>query len=368
MFRLTVRPGLVLEIVNPLRIEEEFALVEKNREHLAPFLSWVDLTHSVDDLLNYARRMREEYASGRAAACMILLEDRLAGTVSLHARSDENARRGEIGYWLGQEYTGRGIMTDCVRVLLDHSFSTLGYNKILIRCATTNVKSRAIPIRLGLAQEGTARQEQYVRDTWLDIEHYAAFASEWPIERPGLEFEWRVDDEIALRLLRPQHAEALFALTEANREHLGRWLPWVDSTLSADDERSFIQAALRDYIRWDGMHMGIWWRGELVGTIGFHHFDIKDGKTEIGYWLSETQTGQGIITRATRACTDFALGPLGLNRVEILCATGNERSAAVPRRLGYTHELIKRQSNALRGEFQDMHVFAMLKQDWTPTP
>ena len=70
MFRLTVRPGLVLEIVNPLRIEEEFALVEKNREHLAPFLSWVDLTHSVDDLLNYAQRMREEYASGRAAACL----------------------------------------------------------------------------------------------------------------------------------------------------------------------------------------------------------------------------------------------------------------------------------------------------------
>jgi ribosomal-protein-serine acetyltransferase len=54
-----------------------------------------------------------------------------------------------VGYWMSADYQGRGIMTDCCKALLNYGFGALGLNRIEIRARTDNVKSRAIPIRLG---------------------------------------------------------------------------------------------------------------------------------------------------------------------------------------------------------------------------
>jgi ribosomal-protein-serine acetyltransferase len=47
----------------------------------------------------------------------------------------------------------------------------------------------------------------------------------------------RIGDDAELRLLEERHAEALFALIDGSREHLRRWLPWVDGNQSAGDAR-----------------------------------------------------------------------------------------------------------------------------------
>ena len=57
-------------------------------------------------------------------------------------------------------------------------------------------------------------------------------------------FRWKVTDEIELQLLEPRHAEALFALTEANRQYLRQRLPWLDSTRSVADTAKFIASAV----------------------------------------------------------------------------------------------------------------------------
>ena len=173
-------------------------------------------------------------------------------------------------------------------------------------------------------------------------------------------FTIAVDEELSLGLLEERHAETLFALTERNREHLRRWLPWVDAVQVTEDTRHFLRQALEQLARGDGFQAGIWLRGKLVGVIGLHRIKRASRATEIGYWLDAETQGQGVMTRACRAIVAYAFEELRLNRVEIFCATGNTRSCAIPERLGFTREGVLRQVEWLNGAPVDHALYAVL--------
>ena len=85
----------------------------------------------------------------------------------------------------------------------------------------------------------------------------------------------------------------------------------------------------------------------------------------IGYWIAQGFRGRGIVTDACRAVIDYAFLESKLNRVEIHCAAGNEKSCAIPQRLGFQLEGLLREAQLLNGEYQDIHVYGMLARDWT---
>ena len=85
---------------------------------------------------------------------------------------------------------------------------------------------------------------------------------------------------------------------------------------------------------------------------------------EIGYWLSSGQQGKGIMTKAVAAMIDDAFKNLGMNRVEIHCASGNLRSRAIPARLGFTQDGVMREGGLLNGKFVDKVIYSMLASEW----
>src|ERR1051326_1304051 len=173
-------------------------------------------------------------------------------------------------------------------------------------------------------------------------------------------FSLKIDDELELRLLEERHAEAIFSVIAANRAYLREWLPWLDSSRSADDTRNFIQGGKEAGARDEGLAAGIWHRGQAVGAIGYDRLDWPNRKLSIGYWLSAAHQGQGLMTKACRAMVDYAFAELGLNRVEIYCAVGNKKSCAIPERLGFKREGVLRQSEWLYDHFVDLVVYSML--------
>jgi len=177
-------------------------------------------------------------------------------------------------------------------------------------------------------------------------------------------FRFVVDDDLELRLLEDWHAEAFFALAEANRAHLRVWLPWLDSNRTVEDTRKAIREMRARYAANAGMVARIWWRGELAGLVGFNTIDWANRAAEIGYWLSAAYQGNGIMTRCCRALTTYAFTDLHLNRVVNPCAVGNARSCAIPRRLGFTHEGVPRDAEWLYDHCVDHNVFAMLAREW----
>ncbi|MFB5189162.1 GNAT family N-acetyltransferase [Alicyclobacillus fastidiosus] len=178
-------------------------------------------------------------------------------------------------------------------------------------------------------------------------------------------FVHTVNSDTSLKLFEIRDADALFRLTDASRAYLREWLPWVDGTRTAEDSRMFIQLTLEQFASNNGFQSGIWWKGQLVGGIGFHNIDWSNRKTSIGYWIGQGFQGNGIMTSATRALVDVAFDYYGLNRVEIRAAKENHRSRAIPERLGFLNEGCVRQAEWLYDHFVDHVIYGMVSAEWT---
>ena len=181
-------------------------------------------------------------------------------------------------------------------------------------------------------------------------------------------FSHRLDADTYLQLFEPTHAPALFALTDANRQRLRAWLPWLDRTQTLQDSLTYIHMSQDQWAGNNGFVAGIWHQGSLAGVVNFHGIERPAQATALGYWLADGFEGKGLMTLACRAMIAQAFGPMGLNRVVIRCATENTRSRAVPERLGFILEGILRDNEWLYDHYVDHAVYAMLARDWRPDP
>jgi len=177
-------------------------------------------------------------------------------------------------------------------------------------------------------------------------------------------FSLKLDDGLELRLLEERHAEAVFVVVDRNRAYLRQWLPWLDISVSPDDTRNFIKKSLNEFASGEGLVAGIWDHGQVVGAISYNFIDRSNRIAHIGYWLAAERQGKGVMTKACRAMVDHAFNELGLNRVEIRCATGNTKSCAIPQRLGFKQEGIQRQAEWLYDHFVDLVIYGMLASEW----
>jgi len=168
-----------------------------------------------------------------------------------------------------------------------------------------------------------------------------------------------------LRLFEESDAENLVRVIDANRKYLAEWLPWVETTSNSDDvRREFIRRTRQQFADNDGFQAAIIDGDEIIGVVGFHGIDWMNRSTSIGYWLAADRQGRGTMTEAVKALTRHAVEVWSLNRVEIRVATTNLRSAAIPKRLGFTEEGVLRQAERHGDTFQDVAVYTMLVQDW----
>jgi ribosomal-protein-serine acetyltransferase len=144
----------------------------RNREHLAPWMSWMDGVIDISDTYAFLRSAEKEAFDHTAFKGGIWRGAELIGAIDLHDIDWHNAHA-RIGYWLDKEYTGHGIMTHSVRIMTEYAFEALGLHRIEIHVATGNRASRRIPERLGFTQEGVLREAQLLRGAYHDHVLYA---------------------------------------------------------------------------------------------------------------------------------------------------------------------------------------------------
>ncbi|GLV58101.1 ribosomal-protein-serine acetyltransferase [Dictyobacter sp. S3.2.2.5] len=162
--------------------QEIFHLINTNRLYLRQWLPWIDYTQSVADELAYIRTVKDQYQENQSVACVICHKGAIAGTISYHPIDWMN-RKVEIGYWLGEQFQGNGLMTKACSAFIDYAFDDLRLNKVEIRCATGNARSCAIPQRLNFTHEGIIRQAEWLYDHYVDLHFYGLLATEWKKDR-----------------------------------------------------------------------------------------------------------------------------------------------------------------------------------------
>ncbi|MES3035331.1 MAG: bifunctional GrpB family protein/GNAT family N-acetyltransferase [Gemmatimonadota bacterium] len=158
-----------------------------------------------------------------------------------------------------------------------------------------------------------------------------------PAVRPPLRIE---TPRLILRAWTPEDASAAKAAIDRSLEHLRPWMPW------ANDEPSSLEALTARLLKFRGeFDAGEEWvygifapddRTVLGGT-GLHA-RVGPEALEIGYWIDVTAVQRGYATEAAEALTTLALSWPEIAHVEIRCDPANVPSAAIPARLGYTHE------------------------------
>lgn len=178
MFLYEIEPGLALKPLELCDVEALFTLIDESREHLRPYLAFVDFTKVVEDTQSFVENAVRDNADRKAFTVVILVDDKVAGLVGFNQINWLN-KNAEIGYWLGKSFVRRGVMTKAVRVLVDHAFDRLGLNRVEIRAATGNQASRGVAEKLGFVHEGTIREMEWVNDRFLDHEIYGMLKSEW---------------------------------------------------------------------------------------------------------------------------------------------------------------------------------------------
>ncbi|WP_166242983.1 GNAT family N-acetyltransferase [Paenibacillus turpanensis] len=105
-------------------------------------------------------------------------------------------------------------------------------------------------------------------------------------------------------------------------------------------------------------------RKDHAGNISIHEIDWDARLSSIGYWLSNKYQGKGIVTICCKELLRHAFDTLDLNKMEIRARTDNEKSRAIPLRLGFREEGILRKVEKRGNQFFDHVVYGLLKDEW----
>lgn len=160
--------------------EEFYKLTISSKEYLKEWLGWLDYIESVEDTAQNIRKRLKEFVEnkGYPKSFAIIYKGQIAGSIGFN-EINKTSKIGEVGYWLGEQFQGKGLMTKALKTLIDYGFEELGLNRIQIKAAVDNKKSRAIPERLGFKQEGIIRQAEWLYDHYVDHVVYGLLAEEW---------------------------------------------------------------------------------------------------------------------------------------------------------------------------------------------
>ena len=182
---------------------------------------------------------------------------------------------------------------------------------------------------------------------------------------------YRIETErLVIRCYQPSDVQMLADSVSENVEHLKPWMPWVHAEPEPIEEKEKRLKRFRgmfdlgqDYI------YGIFNPGErrLLGGTGLHT-RLGESQLEIGYWIHKDFVNQGLVTESTYALIKVAFEIIHVHRLEIHCDPGNFASAAIPRKLGFTHEGTLRAKTRFLERWSDSMIWGLLKQDYPDTP
>lgn len=99
----------------------------------------------------------------------------LYGAIALS--NNKSFRNGEIAYWVGEEYWGRGYATEASKAMLDFAFNIKGYHKVFARYFGSNPASGKVMQKLGMELEGVFKDHIIKDDRFEDLLYYGIIKS-----------------------------------------------------------------------------------------------------------------------------------------------------------------------------------------------
>ncbi|MDF1546906.1 MAG: GNAT family N-acetyltransferase [Bacteroidales bacterium] len=181
MENIKVSGRIVLHPIQLIDASEIFQTIKNQRDYLGRWLPFVATTEEQKDTEAFISSVIETPEDKREHTFVIRYKNTFAGIIGFRG-TDRANKKTELGYWLSEHFQGKGIVIQSVKKLIALSFNQLNMNRLVIRCATENYKSKKIPISLNFKFEGIERAGELLSNgKFTDLEVYSLLKRETKI-------------------------------------------------------------------------------------------------------------------------------------------------------------------------------------------
>jgi ribosomal-protein-alanine N-acetyltransferase len=126
------------------------------------------------------KTLKRAARKGQSYPFAIDVEDHFAGQLTVSNIVRGSAQFASIGYWIDQQYAGRGVMPRAVALAIDHCFTTGHLHRIEIAIRPENTNSLRVVEKLGIREIGYAPRYLHIDGDWRDHRIYAITVEECP--------------------------------------------------------------------------------------------------------------------------------------------------------------------------------------------
>jgi len=170
-------------------------------------------------------------------------------------------------------------------------------------------------------------------------------------------------------MLRPYEKRDIDETYRAVHESLPElmpWLPFAHPDYSIKEIRQWIVQRPKEWRKSNAYEFAIFSAadGAYLGGCGINQISYTSLFANLGYWVRSSRAGNGVAPAAARLLAGWVFKELGLNRIEIVVATGNLRSQRAAEKAGATREGIERNKIKVRDKVYDAVMFSLIPQDF----
>lgn len=152
-----------------------YALIGQDRKNLARWLPWAATTNSAADERIFLRYCQGRMADKQLWLAVIWVDHQPAGMIDLHDFRDHHA---DIGYWLGRDFRGQGIVSRSLAMVEQLAFTQLHLVKLELLAAVDNHASRQVAVRNHYQLDGILRQHIPTATGFADAAVYSKLQNE----------------------------------------------------------------------------------------------------------------------------------------------------------------------------------------------
>jgi ribosomal-protein-serine acetyltransferase len=176
--------------------------------------------------------------------------------------------------------------------------------------------------------------------------------------------ECRVKDVFFLRLIEKRHVEKFYEFLENNREYFTGILHFIDNVKDKTDVINIIKKFSEMILNGTGFAWAIWHEDKIVGTISIRDINEELKSAEIAYSIDYRYEGKGIVSESCWIAIDYLFTEYDVERLVLGCDVKNIRSQNIAKKYGFTNEGVARKGFIANGEFQDIYIWSLLREEY----
>ena len=160
-------------VLRPLKLRDKKEWTKLRQRNQNWFQQWEstvpdEFSDGKASFYQIVKNLRVEAKAQRSLPFVMEIDKKIAGQITVANINYGSTRSAYIGYWIAEEFAGKGYTPLAVAMAIDHCFQILNLHRIEITIRPENLKSLRVVEKLGLRSEGLRPKYLHIDGDWRD--------------------------------------------------------------------------------------------------------------------------------------------------------------------------------------------------------